>query len=366
VVERLREAAASRERERTAVESVGEQRLRTLREHRDELVRLLDGYEDRATGDGDFQAFIEFQEKIAGFTETLPEDLPGRETFEEIDDVLQRRRLRQKEFDRARELIDRIDGTIQPLAEWEAARDEHQRARRAVREELASVEAHVEDLERLEGLGEADLEAPVEGLRDPIETYNDAVRDAFASFRDERPAREALAFLETTGAYPLVPFEPPPADIREYVAEAAVGTEPIPQLLSYADHSRSKLDHYVADAPRFQRVVGGRRTYLARLSADPLTVDWPPPAAGTLRFRCEELVSVVDRFADEPLGPLRDLRALARRPDYDRLRDSAWAKAALSADERRRIEAGDVSAELRAAREKRTRLEAALEEHPAP
>jgi hypothetical protein len=363
-IERLEEADAARERERTAVDSVGADRLRRLREYRNDLVGLIETYEDRAKGDGNFEAFIEFQEELARFTEALPVDLLARETFEEIDDVLQRRRLRQKEFDRARDLIASIDDTLEPLSALESAREEYRDARRAVRAGLSTVEDHIADLERLDRLGQADLEAPIDRLSEPIEVYNEVVRAAFCTFRDERPARAVLEFLETTTAYPLVPFEPPPAELATYLVEAEAGTERIPQLLTWADHSRSKLSYSVKDPARFQRVVGGNRSYLSRLSADPLTVDWPPPAAGTLRFRCRSLIAVVDRFADDPVPALRDVRALARREEYERLRESAQATAALTDAERRRLAAGDVSAELRAARDRRERLHAALEDNP--
>ena len=57
------------------------------------------------------------------------------------------------------------------------------------------------------------------------------------------------------------------------------------------------------------------------------------------------------------------MRALARREDYERLRESALARAELAADERERLSSGAVEDELSAAREEKADIEAALEEH---
>jgi hypothetical protein len=187
---------------------------------------------------------------------------------------------------------------------------------------------------------------------------------AFRTFKRSASARDVVRFLDDMEAYPLVEFEPVPRDVVEYVEDHPPGEEPIATILDYADYSRSKLDHYVAEPATLKRVVGGRRTYLSRLDGEPLTVDWPPPDAGTLRYRCRELVSVVGRFAPDLVADVRAVRALADREDYDRLRESAQATAELGAEERRRLESGDVSRELASARERRERLADALEEHP--
>ena len=103
-----------------------------------------------------------------------------------------------------------------------------------------------------------------------------------------------------------------------------------------------------------------------------------------LRFRARELTSVVARFVDEsdahddsagaeggddadrsPLVALRAVRALPRETDYERLRDSAQARAQLGAEERERLASGAVSDELDACRTAKSRLEDALETHPS-
>jgi hypothetical protein len=91
-------------------------------------------------------------------------------------------------------------------------------------------------------------------------------------------------------------------------------------------------------------------------------VEWPPAEAESLRFRAEELVSLVDAFADEEtVTALRDVRERTRREEYDRLRTAAVARSELDEDERVRVKSGTVESELEAARDERGRLEEALE-----
>ncbi|WP_225332831.1 DUF7118 family protein [Halomicrobium urmianum] len=363
--ERLRRADDERRRTRAAVESAGEADLRALRDACETLRETLDRYEDRATGDGDFAGFIEFQDRIAHFTNDLDEDLPERATFEDVDDRLQQRRLTESDFAAVREELAGAESTAEPLNDWEDARAEYREARKAARRRLDELADRIDELERLRRLGEADLDAPVERIREPIEAYDEAVGEAFREFRSDAPAREVLEFVATTALYPLVPFAEPPEDLREFVQSRAVGSEPIPQLLEYADYSRSKLDHYVDDPATLKRNVATRETYLRRLDADPLTVGWPPPAADVLRWQCDERISVVARFASDVVPDLRRVRELTRREDYADLRDSAVAREQLTGDERERLQSGAVERDLNDARAERERIEAALAELPS-
>ncbi len=364
LVERLAAAAADLEAARERVDEFGEADLRGLADAYEEFSQLLVRYEEPATGDGNFETFIEFQGRVETFVERLPEDLLLREVFEECDEHLQQRRLSESDFEHVREQMQPVADLVERLEERERARDEYQRARRAVRDRRRDLGERIEELRRLERLGAADLDAPTERLRAPVETYNERVTDAFAEFRNEAPAREVFAFLGATTAYPLVEFAAPPEDLRAYVATHPPGTEPIPRLLEYADYSRSKLDHYVADPVALEQSVASHETYLRRLDADPLTVAWPPPPAGRLEWRCRELTAAVNRFAPPVVAELREVAALPRETDYGRLRESAVAEAELTAEERARLERGAVSEELSAAVAERDRLEAALEEYP--
>ncbi len=363
-VERLRTAESDLESARERVAEFGEAELEALADAHEECTRLLDRYEEPATGDGDFETFIEFQGRIETFVERLPDDLLLRETFEAADEHLQQRRLSESDFEHVREQLAPIADLVGRLEEQKQAREDYHRARSATRERYRELEDRIAELRRLERLGAADLDAPVGRLRDPVETYNEAVTDAFSPFRNGSPAREVFAFLEATTAYPLVEFQTPPADLLEYVRTHPPGTEPIPTLLEYASYSRSKLDHYVKDAVALEESVGSRETYLRRIDADPLTIDWPPPEADLLYWRCQELTAAVNRFAPRVVEQLRAVAALPRETDYGRLRESAVAQSELTAVERDRLSRGEVSDQLADAVSERDRLQAALEEHP--
>jgi hypothetical protein len=348
---------------RAAVADHGEDQLRTVRDAYREATGLLDRYEGRATGTGDFAAFVEFQESFVRLTEGLDDGLPARSAFEAANDLLDQRRLDEGDFERAREELAPAADLAGLLDEREAVREEFEAARRDARRRLRDVEERIDSLERLRRLGKADLDAPVERLYDPVVAYNDAVCEAWTEFRREASAREVFRVVEASQAYPLAAFLTIPGDLREYVMEAPAGEEPIPTLLRYADYSNSKLSHYVDDPGALLTRVGTHRTYLERLDADPLTVSWPPPDAESLRYRASELVSVVARFAtEEVVAAARRLRDLPSRVDYDRLRESALAREELDERERERLEEGAVADELTAAREERDRIEAALAE----
>ena len=369
LVTALQRAATAHEQARKRVEEAGAARLDRLREHYEEMSALLDRYEERATSDGetdvDMEAFIEFQEEIARFVETLPEDIDHREAFETVDETMHQKWLKSADFETARAALEPIGELVERVEERERTLERYREARHdvAVRErELAD---RVDELADLVALGDADLDAPVENLREPIEAYNQAIVEAFDRRKHEDSARELLAFAETTAAYPLVEYRPPPEDLVAYVRDSEAGAEPIPTLLEYADYSVSKLEHYVPDARRLKRNVATHQTYLRRLDSGPLEISWPPPAAETLRWRCRELIAVVGRIAPEDVvAKLRAVRELPRTTDYERLRESVRAREQLSDEERDRLARGAVDAELTALREAREKLVAALEEHP--
>ncbi|MCG1004297.1 MULTISPECIES: hypothetical protein [Halobacterium] len=357
----LEAAHDARDDARDAVEDVGKARLRSLQDALDGLERLFDQYEADATGTGDFKSYIDFQDDLVAFVESLDEDLPERDAFESLLDLFKKRRLSEADFAEARDRLADARSLAGRLDDLEDARAAYADTRTRVEARADEYAAEVEQLERLQRLGDADLDAPVATLRDPIETYNERVRAAFGSFRDSAPARDVLGFVETAQAYPLVGFDPVPDDLAAFVADRDAGAEPLSELLEYAEYSPSKLDHYV-DAPRaLKRAVGGNRTYLDRLDAGPLTVDWPPGPADDLQYRLEELVSVVDRFADDDaLAALHDVRRRVRDDNYQRLRTAAVAEHELTDAEKQRIESG-VADDLAAAREAERELRDALD-----
>jgi hypothetical protein len=351
---------------RAAVEEHGEARLEALRAAYREATDLLDRYEGRATGTGDFAAFVEFQEAFVELVEGLDDDLPARDAFEAANDVLDQRRLGEDDFERARAALDPAADRVALLSERAAAAERYEAARRDARRRLRDLDDRIERLERLQRLGEADLDAPVERLREPIASYNEAVEEAWTAFKREASAREVFRVVGASEAYPLAAFRQPPPELSEYVTTYPAGEESIPTLLEYADYSSSKLDHYVDDPAALRTRVATHRTYLERLDAEPLTVDWPPPEAGTLRHRAGELVAVVARFAPEDVvAAARRLRTLPDEVAYGRLRETALARDELDEAERERLERGEVASELANARAQRERIEAALAETDA-
>ena len=367
LIDALAEAHASYESARERVSEIGEGELEELTTAHEQARTLLDRYEDRATGSGDFEAFVRFQSEFADHAESLSEDLPHRGAFERAAERFDKRRLSTTDFERARETLSEARETAARLDERQDAHERYRAARRALLEHRDALDDRIEELERVQQYGRADLDAPVEELREPIAAYDEAVREEFEAFRREESARVVLGLLASTAAFPLVPFDQPPADLREYVEESEAGTESIPDLLTYSEYSDSKLDHYVESPRELKRHVATHRTYLTNIDAEPLSIGWPPPAADELWWRARELRSVLGRFAaEEPIGKLRTVRTLARDEErYEHLHRAARARTALDAETRERLASGEIDRELETARSERDRLEEALSTYPA-
>jgi tetratricopeptide (TPR) repeat protein len=353
------------ERLRERVDEYGVDALDRVTGACEQVDRLFERYEDRATDYDDFKGYVEFQDTFVEFVAGLPEDLPARDAFEAADETFQRSRLKEKHFAQAREDLQPARDLAQLYEDWQDARQRYSDARYAVAQRLETVEKRIADLEQTLEWGEADLSAPVERLRDPIETYDDAVREAFTDLRRDAPARETLDVLAAAADEPLLDARRPPTRLLEYVHDHEVGEESVTKLLEYAGYSNSKLGHYVDDPAAFQRCVAANETYLDRLDAEPLTVGWPPPAATDLRWWADAAESVVRRFAPEDVvAALRAVRELTHDAEYDRLQTAAVARAELGERERERLRSGDVERDLAGAREARDLLATALEEHP--
>ncbi len=365
-VEAVVDAYEALERAEDAVSDVGTERVEAVADAYDRAMSLLDRYQGSATGTGDFGAYVEFEEEFVTFVERLDDDLPERDAFERANEVVDRRRLRERDFERARETLEPAAAVAETLDERKEAERRYRKARHAAERRVDELDDRIADLERLRRLGDADLDAPVERLREPIEAYNEAVTESFERFEADTSARDVLSFVETTDAYPLVRFRTPPRELCEYVEQYPAGEHPVPKLLEYADYSGSKLDHYVDDPAELKTRVAVHQTYLERLGPDPLTVSWPPPSAGQLRYRAQELVAVVGRFADdETVEEARNLRTLAERDGYGRLRTAAEAQTELDAGERERLREGDVAAELETRQAERESLAETLAEYPS-
>jgi len=364
-VERLEARFDELDRAQSRVEEFGEDELQELAEVYEEFVGVLERYEDDVTGDAaDVQTNIEFQSQLDEVLGGISDDMLLSETFEECDDYLQQKWFNESDFEHVYEQLDPIADLAQRLYDRDEAREAYRETRRHVQKEIRSLDERISDLEEIAALSDADLDAPTERLREPIEAYNEAVSEAFQEFRRNAAAREIIAFVESLTAYPLVSVEQPPEDTAEYLETAPVGEEPLPTVLEYAGYSRSKLEHYVDDPGQLKHAVDRHRAYLERLDAEPLQVEWPPRPADELRYRTQELTSAVNRMEPSPAEELRAVAALPRETDYERLRSSAVVEQELTAEQRERLASGEIQTELENKRAERNRLQAALDEFP--
>jgi hypothetical protein len=358
---------AYREVERK-IEECGEETVERVADAYGSAIDMLARYEGQATGTGreNFKQFIQFQDEFATLVEDLPDDLPERDAFEAANDRFDKRRLSEDDFEAARAGLEPAGEIAGLLDEREAALNEYREVRREIGRAIGDLREEIGDRERLVELGDADLDAPIEDIRDPIETYNEAVSEAFSRFKSEASARELLRFVAATHDYSLVEFRDVPDALREYVETREVGTEPVSDLLKYAGYSNSKLDHYVEDPAALKRAVATNETYLERLDAGPLQLDWPPKSAAELRWCVEELVSVVARFApEEVVADLREVQSVVRDEEtFERLRTAAEAETELADSEREKVASGEVADELETLRARKQKLESALEEYP--
>ena len=358
---RAQELDAAQER----VDEYGEAELQELADAYEAWMEMLDRFQDQVTGDdGDIQTIVAFQSRIDEVMGEISDDTLRYEIFEECDEYLQQKWFSDSDFEHVYEQLEPVGELVELLENRNEAREAYREARKDLSFRCDELAAELDELERLAALSDADLDAPTERIREPIESYNDAVTEAFREFYREESARTVVAFLEQMGWYPLVEFESPPPEITEYIRNDPPGTEPVPKLLEYSSYSRSKLSHYVDDPERLIRAVDHHRAYFDKLDADALRIDWPPPTATELRWLCQELTSAVDRIDPSAVEPLRTVRALPRETDYERLRNSAVVTGELSDEERRRLKSGSVEAELEEIRAEYERLEEALSEFP--
>ncbi|MFP8955143.1 hypothetical protein ACLI4Y_00305 [Natrialbaceae archaeon A-CW3] len=324
---------------------------------------LLDNYVDRASGSGreTFKHYIQLEGQFSTLVEGLPAELPHRDAFEAAFDAIDKRRLQESDFDRAQAALEPAQAVADLLEEREAAREELVAARKAVSDRLSDLDGEIDDHERLLELSDVDIDAPVDRLQEPIEAYNEAIREAFEPYLYDESARTVFDCLERSRWHPFVPFARPPAELREYVAETDAGEYPIPTLLEYADYSHSKLSHYVDNPDELKRRVATRQTYLERIDAAPLCLEWPPRDAVTLRYAIRDTRPLAERIGGQAVvDRLLEVRELTRENDFERLRTAAVVRDQLSAAEREQLASGSVEADLESLRAERERLEAVL------
>lgn len=336
--------------------------------HRD-AVALLNQYEDTATETGakGFADFAQFKMQFTRLADAAA-DLPDDGAIEAARDAIDKRRLSGSDFDRARAELDPITDRVSRLDDMEAARQDLIDARDAAASRREQLQAELEEREQVLALADVDLEAPVDDLRDPIERWNEGVAAAVTTLRQDRPARKAMNRFERIASYPLIDMESPPEELKTYLNDSEAGTHTIAELLEYADHSPSKLRHYVDDPDTFRRIIRTRRSSLEALEADPLQIDWPPPPAESIPWLARELRGAIGSLVDDAaIGALREVVALARdESDYEHVREAAMAHEQLDADDRQRLESGAIEAEIEIREEAIAAIDEALQSAPDP
>ncbi len=370
VVADLRAAAEAYRTAMSAVEERGRDRLERLADAHERATNLLVEYEDSATDTGarEFVNFAQFKTSFIGLVEDLNDDLPAADAFEAAREAIDKRRLSEDDFDRARQRLAPVEDELDKLDALETARDNLIDARRRAEDRRSTLVAETDRLEDLLTLGDADFDAPLEDLREPVTAYNEAVESAFRDLRRDAPIREVFALIERAQAYPLVGFREPPPSLVTFVEESPDAEYTITELLELAEYSRSKLAHYVDDPRAFRQAVATNRTYLEELGAQPLMIDWPPPPAEQVPWITRELRAVAGRIVDtDAIVALRAVEAIARDTDrYRTLRQTAVAETRLDAEERRALVDGTLAQRLAASREAIDRIDEALAAAPNP
>lgn len=329
----LRERYDELERIEGRIADLGRDRVEAAVDAYRRAHRVLDQYEEDAVGSGDFASYVRFEGAFANAVD-VDDDALAADAFAAADDAVDKRRLSEGDFAAARGALDPVEAYVDLLNDRDDAVDDYRAARKEAIAAKKSLDARLDELRDVASMADADLTADVDRIREPIATYNDAVRGAFREFRKSASARELFGFLDRADSTPFVDVDVPPTDLAEYVADYAAGEEPLPTLLDYADYSNSKLEHYVDDPGALRTAVAVHRTYIERLDAEPLTIEWPPAEGDELAYEIDELIPLVSRIADdETVATLRAIRDLARSEAYERLRRAAEVRDALDESE---------------------------------
>lgn len=336
----LRERYDELRRIEDRIADLGRERVEAAADAYRRAHRVLDQYEEDAVGTGDFGSYVQFEGEFAHAVD-VDDDALAAEAFAAADETVDKRRLSESDFAAAREALEPAGEYVDLLTDRDEAVDDYRLARKAAIDARKSLEARLDELREVAEMADADLDADVDRIREPIEAYNDAVRESFREFYKTDSARDMFDFLDRADGTPFVDVDVPPTDLAEYVDEYGAGEEPLPTLLAYADYSNSKLEHYVDDPGALRTAVAVHRTYIERLDAEPLTLDWPPKPGDELAYETDELIPLVSRVADdETVAILRSIRDLAREEEYERLRRAAEVRDALDGPELDLLERG--------------------------
>lgn len=350
-----------------AKRDLGELDEATVSELRDAYVLaidLLDSYEDRATGTGDFGGYLEFRQRFDQFVEELDDGLPFRDRFEQAASDVDRRRLSSGDFAKARGELEEVAEVVEALDRLDEARDRLKARRKRVLAKRSELERRRDRLEELAHLDPTALDVPVDDLREAIDSFNEGVRADHRRFLHDVSVRTVLEVYDHLSYFALLDIEAPPDALVTFFEQHSVGEESVSTVLDYIDYSRSKLEHYVDDAGHFLGEVRPHSPYLEELSSDPFEIEWPPPERDEFRWHLRELRQAVSRFgSDETVATLRDLEARCRdETRYTRQRSSAVLREDLGATERDLVIDGEAPDKLARVEEQLESIEELLEE----
>lgn len=325
---------------------------------------LLTDYRDRATGSGDFGGYMEFRSRFSSLVEDLDAGLARRDAFEAALEHVERRRLSGSDFDRAEAALAPARTITETLTELQTIRDTRASVRSDLLDARAALEARRSHLESLAEISPEALDVPIDSLRMPIERYNEAIETEHRALLKETPSRDLLALYRRLSYFALIGVESPPEALQSYLERHDVGDKPIPTIREYLSYSRSKLDHYVADAGRFLGELAPHSGYLESLSPEPFRIEWPPPARDRFEWQLRDLIQATGRFAgDEAVELLRELQSLCRDSErYTELRSAARLREELDNDERQLVLTGGVDNELDAVSTQIAAIDAALDQ----
>ncbi len=349
---------------KAALGDLDEETASELREAYVYAIDLLDSYEDRATGTGDFGGYLEFRQRFDQFVEGLDDQLPYRPRFEQAAEDVDRRRLSSGDFDNARNELTEVSQIVDTLDQLHEARKRLKSIRKRAVARRRDLMQRRDRLAELAGLDPTALDAPVHELRETISTYNEGVRTDHRRFTHDVPVRTVLEIYDHLSYFALLDIDAPPSVLVSFFENHPVGEEPVSKVLEFLDYSRSKLDHYVDDAGHFLGEVRPHSPYLEELSSEPFTIEWPPPERERFLWHLRELRQAVARFgSDETIAHLRDLEAACRDGEsYSRQRSSAVLREELDAAERDMVLDGEAETKLAHVESQIEKLDALLEE----
>lgn len=343
---------------RATVEEVGEERAETTRALYESLEDAIEEYREEAAGHGNFEKYVEFENIVVAFENTVEEeDVYLQDDFEKALGRLDQRTLQDKHFRRAlNDLVD-VEELCDDYERYTQLRDE-------LRDELGSLERKVGELDgRIEELEEGIEKArgvedvDVSELRDAVETYNERVRDDFKEFVRTAPAVEVARLGERISDASLLEDVPAEEGDAERLAEY-VDDESVDRVLELADSSDGKLSHYLDDTEGFRSAVP--RLWFESSNADSFVISYEPE--GTVKYKTRELVPLVAEFADDTtIDALRRVKRMAERGEYSRMRSALVDRREVGDDaESMEKELEEVRTERQRAKERAERIRDAL------